>query len=118
MKKKNYSLGKKDSSFASKILKILSKEPNKTFNYKQLAAQLDRDDTQSRNQIIKDLKLLKTNGNLEEPEVGKYKIVESQDYLEGTLDMTSRKTGYFISDELEDDVFVPFNNLNHALDKD
>ncbi len=118
MKKKNYKLGKKDSSFASKILKILSKEPNKTFNYKQLAAQLERDDTQSRNQIIKDLNLLKAKGNLEEPEVGKYKIVESQDYLEGILDMTSRKTGYFISDELEDDVFVPFNNLNHALDKD
>jgi ribonuclease R/exosome complex exonuclease DIS3/RRP44 len=32
--------------------------------------------------------------------------------------MTSRKTGYFVCDELEDDVFVPFINLNHALDGD
>ena len=32
--------------------------------------------------------------------------------------MTSRKTGYFICDELEHDVFIPFQNLNHALDKD
>ena len=32
--------------------------------------------------------------------------------------MTSRKNGYFVCDDLEDDVFVPFINLNHALDGD
>ena len=32
--------------------------------------------------------------------------------------MTSRKTGYFVCDELENDVFIPFINLNHALDGD
>jgi ribonuclease R len=118
MKNKKHRFGKKDKDFTSKILKILSKEPAKSFNYKQVAAKLELDDTQSRNQIIKDLKLLKAKGNLEETEVGKYKIVASYDYLEGVVDMTSRKTGYFVSDELEEDVFIPFNNLNHALDGD
>ena len=32
--------------------------------------------------------------------------------------MTSRKTGYFICEEFEDDVFIPTSNLNHALDGD
>ena len=32
--------------------------------------------------------------------------------------MTSRKNGYFVCEELEDDVFIPFINLNHALDGD
>jgi ribonuclease R len=32
--------------------------------------------------------------------------------------MTGRKTAYFVCSELEDDVFIPTNNLNHALDKD
>ena len=32
--------------------------------------------------------------------------------------MTSRKSGYFVCDELENDVYIPFINLNHALDKD
>jgi ribonuclease R len=32
--------------------------------------------------------------------------------------MTSRRTAYFVSEELEEDVFIPTNNLNHALDKD
>jgi exoribonuclease R len=32
--------------------------------------------------------------------------------------MTSRKTAYFICEELEQDVFIPFTNLHHALDND
>jgi ribonuclease R len=32
--------------------------------------------------------------------------------------MTGRKTAYFVCPELEEDVFIPTNNLNHALDKD
>lgn len=119
MKKKHkYKMGKKEKSFTQKILKILSKEPSKSFNYKQIAAKLELDDTQSRNQIIKDLQLLKAKESIEETEVGKYRIIANNEYLEGIVDMTSRKTGYFVSDQVEDDVFIPFNNLNHALDKD
>lgn len=119
MKKKHkYKMGVKEKSFTEKILKILSKEPSKSFNYKQIAAKLELDDTQSRNQIIKDLQLLKAKESIEETEVGKYRIIANNEYLEGIVDMTSRKTGYFVSDQVEDDVFIPFNNLNHALDKD
>src|SRR3970282_1855688 len=32
--------------------------------------------------------------------------------------MTGRKTAYFVCPDLEEDVFIPTNNLNHALDKD
>ena len=32
--------------------------------------------------------------------------------------MTSRKTAYFICEDFEEDIFIPTNNLNHALDKD
>lgn len=118
MKKKSFKPNKKGKDFTGRILKILSKEPDKTFNYKQISARLELDDTQSRNQIIKDLKLLKAKGNIQETETGKYKIIENQDYIEGIIDMTSRRTAYFISDELAEDVFIPLNNLNHALDKD
>ena len=43
---------------------------------------------------------------------------ESKEYYEGKIDMTGRKTAYFVCAELEEDVFIPTNNLNHALDKD
>ena len=46
---------KKEKDFSTKIFKILSKNPNKSFNYKQIAAALELDDTKSRNEIIKEL---------------------------------------------------------------
>ncbi|MBK0369635.1 ribonuclease R [Flavobacterium agrisoli] len=110
---------KNDKDFSGKILKILSQNANKPFNYKQIAAKLEVDDTKSRNQIIKDLKILASQKKLIESEPGKYLIkAVSQDYYEGTIDMTSRKTAYFICEEFTEDVFIPTNNLNRALDKD
>ncbi len=110
---------KKEKDFSDKIIKILSQSANKAFNYKQIGAKLELDDTQSRNQIIKDLKILSASKKIIESEPGKYLIkAVSQDYYEGKIDMTGRKTAYFICPEFEEDVFIPTNNLNHALDKD
>ena len=110
---------KNESDFSSKILKVLSKNANKAFNYKQIAAKLELDDTKSRNQIIKDLKILASSKKIIESEPGKYLIkAVSEDYYEGTIDMTSRKTAYFVCPDFTEDVFIPTNNLNRALDKD
>ncbi|MGL2992874.1 ribonuclease R [Flavobacterium sp. TSSA_36] len=110
---------KKEIDFSDKILKILAQNPNKGFNYKQIGAKLELDDTQSRNQIIKDLKLLAASKKIIENEPGSYLVKAiSQDYYEGTIDMTGRKTAYFICPDFEEDVFIPTNNLNRALDKD
>ena len=119
MSKKPKKFGKSEKTFSEKILKILSQNANKPFNYKQIAAILELDDTKSRNEIIKDLKILAAQKVIIETEPGKYLVKAiSQDYYEGTIDMTSRKTAYFICEEFEEDVFIPTNNLNHALDKD
>ena len=111
--------GKPAKTFSEKILKILSQNANKPFNYKQICAVLELNDTKSRNEIIKDLKILAAQKVIIESEPGKYLVkAVSQDYYEGTIDMTSRRTAYFICEDFEDDVFIPTNNLNHALDKD
>jgi ribonuclease R len=64
---------------------------------------LELDDTQSRNQIIKDLKILagqnKMNRSLEN-----IWLKQSKEYYEGKIDMTGRKTAYFVCPELEEDV--------------
>lgn len=109
---------KKEKDFSRKIYKILAKDPNKSFNYKQISAVLELNDTKSRNEIIKELKILASQEKIEETERGKYRVIAKADYVEGTIDMTSRKTAYFVSPELEEDVFIPTNNLNKALDKD
>jgi ribonuclease R/exosome complex exonuclease DIS3/RRP44 len=109
---------KKEKDFSRKIYKILAKDPNKSFNYKQIAAVLELTDTQSRNEIIKELKILASQEQIEETARGSYKVIAKADYVEGTIDMTSRKTAYFVSPEVEEDIFIPTNNLNKALDKD
>jgi ribonuclease R len=110
---------KKGKDFSEKIIKILSQSANKAFNYKQIGAKLELDDTESRNQIIKDLKILASQNKIIESEPGKYLVkAESKEYYEGKIDMTGRKTAYFVCSDMEEDVFIPTNNLNHALDKD
>ena len=110
---------KKQADLTDKIIKVLAQNANKAFNYKQIGIKLELDDTQSRNQIIKDLKILVAQKKIEEIEPGKYLVVEvSKDYYEGQIDMTGRKTAYFVCPEFTEDVFIPTNNLNHALDGD
>jgi ribonuclease R/exosome complex exonuclease DIS3/RRP44 len=118
MSKKPKKIGNKPKDFTTQLYKILSKDPSKSFNYKQIAAILELSDTKSRNEIIRDLKILKSQDKIHETEIGKYQIISKAEYYEGTIDMTSRKKGYFVCEELEDDVFIPFINLNHALDGD
>ena len=118
MKKNFRKMSKKAKDFSAHVYKILSKEPNKDFNYKQIAAIIEVNDTQSRNEIIKELLVLKKAGKIEETERGKFRIISKAEYYEGTVDMTTRKSGYFVCPELEDDVYIPFINLNHALDGD
>ena len=119
MSKKPKKFGKKEKDFSEKIIKILSNNANKAYNYKQIAAILEVDDTKSRNEIIHDLKILAAKKKIIESEPGKYLVKAiSQDYYEGKIDMTSRKTAYFICPDFEEDVFIPTNNLNRALDGD
>lgn len=108
----------KDQDYRTKILKVLTKSPNKSFNYKQIASQLEVTDTKGRNEIIKELNILYSKNKISEIEKGKYQIIPQIDYYEGYIDMTSRKTAYFVCPELEEDAFIPTNNLNKALDGD
>ncbi|WP_378180116.1 ribonuclease R [Aquimarina sp. SS2-1] len=100
------------------ILKILKSEPTKTFNYKQIAAKFGVDDPSSRNQIIKKLSQLAAKKQIEEADRGKFKIVPNINTYSGKLEITSKGTGYVIVEDLEEDIFIPNNNLNKALNGD
>ncbi len=100
------------------ILKILKAEPTNFFNYKQIAAKFGVDDPSSRNQIVKKLAQLAAKKEIEEVERGKFRIIPNINTYTGVLDITSKGTGYVIVEELDDDVFIPKNNLNKALHGD
>src|SRR5690554_47238 len=118
MTKKIKKLHKSGKDYSGKILKLLSKNSSKSFNYKQLAAVFEVNDTKSRNEIIKELKYLLSKQKIEETERGKFRIAEQSSYFEGVVDMTSRKTAYFVRSDFEEDPFIPANNLNKALHGD
>ena len=100
------------------ILSILKKDRNQSFNYKQIAAKLQVTDANSRNQIIKKLNELLAKKEIEEVERGKYKAVVNTEYHVGKLDMAARGSGYVISDDFDEDVFITSNNINRALHGD
>ncbi|MFO7721341.1 MAG: ribonuclease R [Gillisia sp.] len=120
MKKKNSksnTSGGRDN-FSKSILDILRKSPETAFNYKQIAAKLGLDDPGSRNKIIKVLAQLAAKKQIKEEDRGKFKIEANLEYYTGILDMTTKGFGYVVVEELEDDVFIPQNALNKALNGD
>jgi len=101
-----------------KILKILKREPGKLFNHKQIAAKLQVDDPNSRNEIVKKLSQLTAKKHIEEKERGKYSFNATSHYHTGTLDATSRGDGYVVVEGMEQDIYIPNNNMNKALHGD
>jgi len=100
------------------IFKILNEDSDKFYNYKQIASKMGISDTDGKTQILKKLAELTANKKIKEVDRGKFQINEDRKYSLGTLDITSNGNGYFISDDYEEDIFVPNVNLGKGLHGD
>lgn len=101
------------------IFTVLEKEPNKSFNYKQIAAKINITDAQDRNTLIKRLNELKEKKRIQEIDRGQYKVLENtKSSHEGTVDLTGKGNAYIVVDGMDDDIFIPANKLNKAFHKD
>ncbi len=119
MKNKKKKSGKtKFQNLTQSITNVLKNDPDKAFNYKQVCAKLQINDASTRNQVIKKLHLLKSKGKLEEIDRGKFKFIKAIDYYTGTIDISSRGTGYVITNELQEDIMIPRKSLGQALNGD
>ena len=117
-KKKSRKSKTKFQNLSQSVLNILKNEPNKLFNYKQICAKLGIRDSSGRNQVIKKLHQLKAKDKIEEVDRGKFKIIKAIDYYTGILDVSSRGTGYVITEELQEDIMIPKRSIGQALDGD
>jgi len=117
-RKKKQKSSQKISNLTNTILGILKKDRTQSFNYKQIAAKLGVNDASSRNQIIKKLHALTAQKEIEEVERGKFKAVINTEYHVGILDISAKGSGYIISDDFSEDVFIASNNINKALNGD
>ncbi|GGI28433.1 ribonuclease R [Pedobacter mendelii] len=98
---------------------VFEKNSNQPLNYKQVSAKLNLDDQESRETILEVLKEGKSAGIFLEPEKGKFKLKELQNFITGRVDMTADGSAYIVpDDELEKDVFVAPRKLRNALHGD
>ncbi|MGD0341189.1 MAG: ribonuclease R [Bacteroidales bacterium] len=114
----NKNKGFSKESAANQIQDILSKNPQQSFNYKQIAKRLNINDPSEKQTISEILKELTKNGIIKEVYQGKYRSKESQGYVTGTVDLTRMGYGFVSTDDLEEDVFVSARNLHTALHGD
>jgi len=98
---------------------VFEKNNNQLLNYKQVSAKLNLNDQESRETILEILKEGKNNGIFLEPEKGKFKLKELQNFIIGTVDMTADGSAYIVpEDEFEKDIFVAPRKLKNALHGD
>ncbi|MGB8706244.1 MAG: ribonuclease R [Gillisia sp.] len=118
-KKNNKNTKNELGDITKKIIDILRKDPGNSYNYKQIAAKMGVDDPTSRNKIIRKLAQLAAKNEIKEEERGKFQISgNNNNYYTGILDMTTKGFGYVMVEGLDDDVFIPENSLNKALNGD
>ncbi len=117
-KHKGKGQGKFKQQLRDQVEKILSEQPKRTFNPKQLASHLQLKTKDQRKALEKVLERMVRKEEIVKKGRAGYKASPKVAYVEGKVDMTRRGSAYVISDELESDVFIAPKDLSTALDDD
>ena len=97
---------------------FMGNHPSGIFNYKDVAERIQAHSMGMKRQISEVLREMAEKGVLDEVSTGRYKYRQHGSYITGEVELTAKGAAYIISDEMEEDVFVPFSNLKHALNGD
>ncbi|SNY94989.1 ribonuclease R [Flagellimonas pacifica] len=118
-KKKKRASSQRKNEITKGIFTVLEKEPSKSFNYKQIASKLGITETKDRNDLIKRLGQLKASDRIVEADRGKYQKKPSlYTYFTGKVDLTTSGNAYIVVEDMDNDIFVPYNRLNKAFHGD
>ncbi len=109
---------KDKKSLQEGIMNILTNNPRKSYNYKQLSKILNLTVKKERELVGEILKNLTDSEQLEEINPGKYKLRSHTGYVEGVVEMRPNGKAFVVSDEVPEEIYISENNLNHALDSD
>lgn len=123
VKKKKFKKAKLVESFnkpklKNAILTAFHDNPERTYNYKQIAELLKIRDPEISKLVFVVLEELVENDNLQSVQRGKYKLKSRCGTISGTVEMQPQGFAYIVSEELEKPVLVSGRNLNHAMDGD
>ncbi|MFB6257184.1 MAG: RNB domain-containing ribonuclease, partial [Flavobacteriales bacterium] len=122
MGKKKRKKGKGKGGFKEELKKkaqeILSAEPSRPFNPKQLASRIGLQSEDQKRTLAKVLDEMAREEMLVKKGKASYKQLPKVAYVEGKIDMTKRGAAYLVTEELEEDVYIAPKDLNSALDED
>lgn len=123
MKKKKKKNRNSSSTFNKKnlknaILTIFYDNPQKTYNYKQIAKELGVRDPENRRLISVALDELYDDNTIEQVFRGKYKVKARTGQICGRVELQPQGFGLVISEETDQPVLVSQRNLNHAMEGD
>jgi ribonuclease R len=117
-RKGNTGKGFNKEKTASSMMAIFSNSPKKLYNYKQISKYLGIKEDFQKQEVLQTLEWLSSNGKLEEPETGSFRVKSRAGYLTGKIDMTQYGYAFLISEEMEDDVFIARPNMKTAMNGD
>ncbi len=100
------------------VLKIFSSSPQKQFNYKQISKLLKIANKNERKLVNKVLYELVNSQDLKEMQKGKFILNFVSTFTTGIVNLSKKGKGIVYSSELEEEIFISQNNLNHALHGD
>ena len=110
---------KKKLTLDDKLLRIFQSKPRKRYVVHQLASKTNAEEIKvynSLDRLIKQKKVIKYPG-------GKFKLYResskaSVNHVEGVLELTRKGTGFVISNNFKEDIFIRKDGLGHALHGD
>ncbi|HLN73989.1 MAG TPA: ribonuclease R [Prolixibacteraceae bacterium] len=100
------------------VLNIFNEQPERIFNYKQIADLLLIKDPEITKLVYVSLEELADSDHLQVIQRGKYRLKSRGGSITGFVDMQRQGYAYVVSEEVEKPVLVSEHNLNHAMDGD
>lgn len=110
--------GRNKKDLKASIIRTMSRDTSKLFNYKQLCESLGIKDPNERKLVIQALGQLKAEGRLNENQRGVFSIKEQINHLEGRISFAPSGAAFVTVEGLDQDVFISPRNTKHALDGD
>ncbi len=100
------------------VMNIFRDRPKQFFNYKQLAKKLRISDLRTKQLLNEVLTDLAKHNKLEEERRGSYKFVPTTNTITGRVQLIASGSAFVISDETEEDIYIPRKYMSGALNGD
>ncbi len=111
-------MAKHSKKLHKQILNIFKENPQKQYNYKQISKILNITTQAQKRAVSRSLQQFAREGKLQEVKKGKYQLRFIKKKTTGILDMSQRRNAVVYSEELNADIHINVNNLNHAIHND